>query len=85
MIEKAGDGKTRVKDPIWESIREHFFFVMAHQEDNENPNALMSLWQPPFMAEMHGGDIPRILICVGSHSDLIEELIEIERGYHLGD
>jgi hypothetical protein len=83
MIQACRD-HARVLDPLWVTIQESYYFILGHIEDRDNPDALLSLWQPPFMADMPGGDVPRYLIHVRSHADLIQRLVEIERSYHMG-
>lgn len=70
-----------VREPIWRDLEEDVSFIFGGTE-SERTNALLSFWGEPFMARTTR-DVPRYIIFVKEHSELIPQLRDIERQYRL--
>lgn len=70
-----------MREPIWRDLEEDVSFIFGGTE-SEQTNALLSFWGEPFMARTTR-DVPRYIIFVKEHSELIPQLRDIERQYRL--
>ena len=76
----TGFGK-KLRPPRWVALKdEAVSFILADGEAGQT-EAHLSFWGEPFMARQAGFDIPRFVFHVKGHSDLIPQLIEMERRY----
>lgn len=79
-VENCRSNET-VREPIWRDLNEDVSFILGGTE-SERTNALLSFWGEPFMARTTR-DVPRYIIRVKEHSELIPQLQEIERQWRL--
>ena len=70
-----------VREPIWRELDENVSFILGGTE-NDRTDALVSFWGEPFMARTTR-DVPRYIIHVTEHSELIPQLQDIEREHRL--
>ena len=70
----------KLREPRWVSLKdEAVSFILADTADGQT-EAHLSFWGEPFMSRQPGGrDVPRYVFHVRSHSELIPQLIEVER------
>ncbi len=76
-------GKEKVCPPQWAPIAETISFIMADAGKGGNAECLVSFWGEPFMAYTLEQGIPRYIIHVRAHSELVSRLVELERKYRL--
>lgn len=76
-------GREKVLPPQWASIEETISFIMSNTGEGGSSECLVSFWGEPFMAYTLEQGIPRYIIHVRSHSELIPRLVELERKYRL--
>jgi hypothetical protein len=76
-------GKEKILPPQWAHIEETISFMMADAGKGGNSECLVSFWGEPFMAYTLEQGIPRYIIHVRSHSELVPRLVELERKYRL--
>jgi len=76
-------GKEKVLAPQWAAIEETISFIMADAGQRGNAECLVSFWGEPFMAYTLEQGIPRYIIHVRAHSELVSRLMELERKYRL--
>ena len=74
-------GSETVKEPIWRDLDENVSFILGGT-DNDQTDALLSFWGEPFMARTTR-DVPRYIIHVTEHSELIPQLRDLERKHRL--
>lgn len=70
-----------VREPIWGDLEEDISFILAGTESG-GTNVLLSFWGKPFMARTTR-NVPRYIIFVHEHSELLAQLRDIEREYRL--
>ncbi|MGE0599296.1 MAG: hypothetical protein AB7J35_07365 [Dehalococcoidia bacterium] len=71
----------KLREPRWVSLKhEAVSFILADTGDGTT-EAHLSFWGEPFMARQPGFDIPRYIFHVQPHSELVGQLIEMERRY----
>lgn len=73
----AGHGK--VREPHWCSLSKTTSFILADSQLSGGPEALLSFWGEPFMAQSSEQNVPRFIFHVRSHSELLSHLAELER------
>lgn len=85
MVPKARvcGGYETLSEPHWCELDESASFIISEQEGSGEIEALLSFWGEPFMAQHAGQEVPRYIFHVQSHSELIEQLSELERKYRL--
>ena len=83
LLFDAVDDATAV-DVYWRQIDEAVAFIHTASED-VRPNALISFWGEPFMAETLDRDVTRYILHAKEHSELIPHLRELARRYRLGN
>ena len=76
-------GRDKVLDPRWCNLKESVSFVLADRETDGQLEAQLSFWGEPFMARATGRDVPRYIFHVQAHSELIPQLVELERRYRM--
>jgi hypothetical protein len=76
-------GRDKVLEPRWCTMNESVSFILADRETDGQVEAQVSFWGEPFMARTTGRDVPRYIFHVRSHSELIPQLVELERRYRM--
>lgn len=76
--------REKVREPRWCTLVESVSCIITETEPQGTTEALLSFWGEPFMARATGRDVPRYIVPVQGHSELIARLRELERGYRLG-
>jgi hypothetical protein len=76
-------GREKVREPYWRRLEESISFILTETEPSGGVEAYLSFWGEPFMARSPERDVPRYIVHVQPHSDLLRALIEIERTYRL--
>lgn len=77
----ACTAKDKVLEPHWCDLRESISFILAAVEPGGAMEAHVSFWGEPFMVQVTGQDIPRYILHVQAHSELVSRLVEIQRLY----
>ena len=77
---RAAGYESKLREPRWASLDgEAVSFILADTVEGQT-EAHLSFWGEPFMSRQpEGRDIPRYVFHVASHSELIPQLIELER------
>lgn len=73
----------KVLEPRWCSIEKHLSFILAETQADGPTEALLSFWSEPFMSYSTERNVPRYILHVQSHSELMTQLIEMDRSCHL--
>lgn len=86
---RACGGNARVPEPCWCTLPRTISFVLAEQGaatdgTTGSTEALVSFWGEPFMARTTDRQVPRYIFHVRSHSELIGQLVELDRHHRLG-
>lgn len=76
----AGHGK--VEPPRWCRLSKTTSFILADSRVSGGPEALLSFWGEPFMAQSVERDVPRFIFHVQNGSELLPHLVELERSSH---
>jgi hypothetical protein len=76
-------GSAKVLEPRWCSMKEAVSFILADRDTDGRAEAQLSFWGEPFMARTTGRDVPRYIFHVQAHSELIPQLVELERRYRM--
>ena len=76
-------GRDKVLEPRWCTMNESVSFILADRQTDGQLEAQLSFWGEPFMARTTGRDVPRYIFHVQPHSDLIPQLVELERRYRM--
>jgi hypothetical protein len=74
-------GKAKVREPHWTTIRENISLILSDTGPGGSTECLMSFWGEPFMAYHTGGEVPRYIFHIQSHSELVPRLLELARNY----
>lgn len=82
---QAAGGYTKLREPRWVPLsHEAVSFILADTAAGKT-EAHLSFWGEPFMSRQPGFDIPRYVFHVQAHSDLVGQLVELERKHrHTG-
>ncbi len=75
-------GSAKVVEPRWCSLNETVSFILTDRDDGQL-EAQLSFWGEPFMARTTERDVPRYIFHVQPHSELIPQLVELERRYRM--
>ena len=75
----AGAGK--VHEPVWADLPETVSFLLADLKSHGQPEVLLSFWGEPFMLRSADRTVPRYIMRVQSHCELIGRLTEMVH-YH---
>ncbi len=73
----------KLRAPRWIPLKQEAVSFILADTDAGTTEAHLSFWGEPFMARQPGFDIPRFVFHVKSHSDLIPQLVEMERRHRL--
>lgn len=74
----------KVREPRWANLPQTVSFILPDVDEDEKAEALLSFWGEPFMARTTDQQVPRYIFRVQSHSELIPQLIELERQHRFG-
>ena len=72
---------TKLREPRWVPLKQEAVSFILADTDAGSTEAHLSFWGEPFMSRQPGFDIPRYVFHVQAHSDLVPQLIEMERRY----
>ena len=81
-IRECGESQ-KVLEPRWRTLPQTVSFILADTADNGQPEALLSFWGEPFMARTVDKQVPRYVFWVHSHSDLVAQLVDLERRHRI--
>lgn len=76
-------GCEKVHPPQWRDLPQTISFILADTDSEGTTEALVSFWGEPFMARTTGRQVPRFIFRVHSQSDLIAQLVELERSHRM--
>ena len=77
-------GREKVREPLWRHlVDESVSFILCESAASRAIEAHLSFWGEPFMARSQGRDIPRYIFHVQPHSELLPQLVDMERRYRL--
>jgi hypothetical protein len=81
VIQKASaaGATAKLREPRWVSLSDQPVSFILADTASGGTEAHLSFWGEPFMSRQPGFDIPRYVFHVQGHSDLIPQLIEMER------
>lgn len=81
MLPKIGQCKEsrKVLEPCWRTLSQTVSFILAETEHKGQTEALLSFWGEPFMAHTLDKQVPRYVFWVHGHSDLVAQLVDLER------
>ena len=71
----------KLREPRWVPLKQEAVSFILADTDAGLTEAHLSFWGEPFMSRQPGFDIPRYVFHVQAHSDLVPQLIEMERRY----
>lgn len=77
-LQKADHGD-KLKAPLWGPIRTHVSFILGDIDGDGRDEALLSIAEEPFSTVNQGPSVPRFLLRVFSHCDLMVPLEEMAR------
>ncbi|MCC7088303.1 MAG: hypothetical protein M9925_13620 [Chloroflexi bacterium] len=82
---QAAGGYGKLREPRWVPLsHEAVSFILADTATGTT-EAHLSFWGEPFMSRQPGFDIPRYVFHVQAHSDLVGQLVELDRKHrHAG-
>lgn len=69
----------KVRPPLWGSIRTTVSFVLGDVDGDGRDEAMVSIMEEPFATSNQGPAVPRFLLRVFSHCDLIAPLEDMSR------
>jgi len=72
-------GHAKVREPRWQQLSKTVSFILADSQSSGEPEALLSFWGEPFMAQTTDRDVPRFIFHVHGHSELLPHLEEMAR------
>ena len=72
-------GHAKVREPYWCTLGKNISFILADSQQSGAPEALLSFWGEPFMAQSTTQDVPRYIFHVQKHSELLPHLVELGR------
>jgi hypothetical protein len=81
---RACHGYEKVQAPCWRAIEENVSLIVADTAQPGSTECLMSFWGEPFMARTTGRHVPRYIFHIQAHSELVAQLVALERSYRLG-
>lgn len=76
---KNSAGSSKVREPRWCVLEKNLSFILADIQPYGKTEALLSFWGEPFMSQSTERNIPRYILHVQSHSELLTQLIELYR------
>ena len=72
---------SKLREPRWVPLKQEAVSFILADTAADSTEAHLSFWGEPFMSRQPGFDIPRFVFHVKSHSDLVPQLVEMERRY----
>ena len=72
-------GHAKVREPRWHSLNNPVSYILADSQVSGGPEALLSFWGEPFMAQTTERNVPRYIFHVQRHSELLTHLVELVR------
>lgn len=79
----ACDGSGKIAEPRWRQLPKTVSFILADIGPEGATEALLSFWGEPFMARTTGQQVPRYVFRVQAHSELVPQLVELERQHRM--
>ena len=73
----------KVKEPRWCSLQKNLSFILCDTQPHGDTEALLSFWGEPFMSQSTSHNVPRYILHVQAHSELLTQLIELDRNCHI--
>lgn len=73
----------KVKEPRWCILEKNLSFVLSDTLPDGPAEALLSFWGEPFMSQSTERNVPRYILHVQAHSELLTQLVELDRSCHL--
>jgi hypothetical protein len=73
----ASDDNMKVREPRWCNLSKTVSFILADNQLSGGPEALLSFWGEPFMAQTTERDVPRFIFHVQRNSELLPHLMEL--------
>jgi hypothetical protein len=73
----------KVKEPRWCSLERNLSFILADTQPEGPTEALLSFWGEPFMSQSTERNVPRYILHVQAHSELMTQLVELDRNCHI--
>ena len=73
----------KVKEPRWCSLERNLSFILADTQPEGATEALLSFWGEPFMPQPAERNVPRYIPHVQAHSELMTQLVELDRNCHI--
>jgi hypothetical protein len=85
MLPKIGEcnESRKVLEPRWRTLPQTVSFILAETEHKGQTEALLSFWGEPFMARTLDKQVPRYVFWVHGHSDLVAQLVDLERQHRI--
>lgn len=77
----ACKGKDKVRPPRWTTIKESVSVIIADAGSTRSAKVLLSFRGEPFMARTTERNVPRYILHVQVHSELVTRLAELVRTY----
>lgn len=81
-ISNSADSR-KVHQPHWHKLEKNLSFILADSQTSHQVEALLSFWGEPFMSQSTAHDIPRYILHVQPHSELLTQLIDLERRHRV--
>ncbi len=73
----------KVNEPRWCILEKNLSYVLADTLPDGAAEALLSFWGEPFMSQSTERNVPRYILHVQAHSELLTQLVEMDRSCHL--
>ncbi len=85
ILPKIGNSSaaSKVKEPRWCTLEKNLSFILADTQPDGPAEALLSFWGEPFMSQSTERNVPRYILHVQAHSELLTQLVELDRSCHL--
>ncbi|MEO8417771.1 MAG: hypothetical protein ABI475_03505 [Methylophilaceae bacterium] len=77
------NGANKVKEPRWCALQKNLSFILADTQPHGATEALLSFWGEPFMSQSTDRNVPRYIFHVQAHSELLTQLVELDRNCHI--
>ena len=81
----ACGGTQKFRDPRWRTLEEDLSFILAETAPTGSTECLLSFWGEPFMSRQVGRNVPRFIFHIKGHSELIGQLVELDRQHRLSE
>lgn len=72
-------GHAKVREPRWHKLSKTVSYILADSHLSGGPEALLSFWGEPFMAQATERHVPRYIFHIQRHSELLPHLEELVR------